>query len=306
MDTKDTQKALQQLTTETNNERSRQLSEIPTMDMLTIINNEDKLVAFAVEKELPSITAAVDGVAERLKSGGRMFYFGAGTSGRLGVIDASEIPCTFGSDPTLIQAVIAGGRGAVYDAAVGDEDNYKAGTGEILLNRIGPNDVVVGITASGRTPFVMGAINKANDAGAYTIGICNNKASALSKIVKVCIDPDTGPEVIEGSTRMKAGTAQKMILNMLSTGIMVKLGHVYQNYMINMVPNNEKLYHRAVRIVADCAKTDSATAEKALESCDYRINIAIVMIIKNCSKEKAVRLLEENGNSISKVKLCPM
>ena len=287
--------------TEQNNSRSENFSEKTTLEMVKIINEEDKTVALAVEKVLPSIAKAADLAVDNLRRGGRMFYVGAGTSGRLGVIDASELPCTFGVDKGMVQAIIAGGKEAVYDAAMGDEDNKVGGETAMKNLNVGKNDVVIGIAASGRTPFVLGAICAANEVGAVTVGICNNPGSELAALSGVAIVAETGPEVIEGSTRMKAGTSQKMILNMLSTVIMSKLGYVYKNYMVRMVPNNGKLFKRAVHIVSKCTGEDDKACETALEKCGWKIDRAIVMLALNVDEYAAAKLLEENGNVVGKV-----
>jgi N-acetylmuramic acid 6-phosphate etherase len=230
-----------------------------------------------------------------------MFYVGAGTSGRLGIIDASELPCTFGVAHDRVQAIIAGGPSAVYDAAMGDEDNRANGEKDLFAQNVGALDVVVGITASGRTPYVLGAIEAGKKVGAVTIGICNNPDSALASQADVAIVAHTGPETIEGSTRMKAGTSQKMILNMLSTVIMSRLGYVYKNYMVRMVPNNEKLYARAIHITSKCTGADERVCEKTLCESDWNIAEAIVMIARDVDHATAKRLLEHNQHVVGKV-----
>ena len=219
--------AIHTLLTETNNPATAGISGCSTLEMLRLINDEDKKVAPAVERELPHIADAVDRIAARLQAGGRLFYIGAGTSGRLAVVDASECRCTYGVPTDLVQAILAGGLEGIGDAAQGDEDDAAMGREEIRCRRAGAGDAVVGITASGRTPYVLGAIAQANEAGCLTVGLCSNPDTALSRLATVTIAPLTGPEAIEGSTRMKSGTAQKMVLNMLSTGVMIRLGKVY-------------------------------------------------------------------------------
>lgn len=238
---------------------------------------------------------------ENLRKGGRMFYVGAGTSGRLGIVDAGELPCTFGVAHHTVQAIIAGGPTAVYDAAMGDEDDKENGKAEMLQRNVGPSDVIVGITASGRTPYVLGAIEAGKQVGAITIGICNNPDSPLSLQADVAIVAETGPEVIEGSTRMKAGTSQKMILNMLSTVIMSQLGYVYKNYMVRMVPNNQKLYARAIHITSKCTGVDESICEESLKKSDWNIDEAIVMLARGVDNQTAKRLLEENQHIVGKV-----
>ena len=269
--------------------------------MVRTINHEDHVVADAVEKALPSIAGAVDAAADRLAHGGRMFYFGAGTSGRLGILDAGELPCTFGVEPSMVQAIIAGGPSAVYDASMGDEDSFETGAEEIVRLGVTAQDVVVGIAASGRTPYVLGAVQAARQSGALTVGIANTPESPLAAAAEHSITAVTGPEVIEGSTRMKAGTAQKMILNMLSTAVMARLGYVYQNYMVRMVPNNSKLYERAVHIVQQCTGSPEPTCRLALEACSWQIDSAIVMIACSTDREGAAQLLSQNAHSVSRV-----
>lgn len=292
---------MSQRLTEQNNRRSENFSEKSTLEMLQIINEEDKTIALAVEKALSAIAKAADLAVENLRKGGRMFYVGAGTSGRLGIVDAGELPCTFGVAHHTVQAIIAGGPTAVYDAAMGDEDDKENGKAEMLQRNVGPSDVIVGITASGRTPYVLGAIEAGKQVGAITIGICNNPDSPLSLQADVAIVAETGPEVIEGSTRMKAGTSQKMILNMLSTVIMSQLGYVYKNYMVRMVPNNQKLYARAIHITSKCTGVDESICEESLKKSDWNIDEAIVMLARGVDNQAAKRLLEENQHIVGKV-----
>lgn len=292
---------MSQRLTEQNNRRSENFSEKSTLEMLQIINEEDKTIALAVEKALSAIAKAADLAVENLRKGGRMFYVGAGTSGRLGIVDAGELPCTFGVAHHTVQAIIAGGPTAVYDAAMGDEDDKENGKAEMLQRNVGPSDVIVGITASGCTPYVLGAIEAGKQVGAITIGICNNPDSPLSLQADVAIVAETGPEVIEGSTRMKAGTSQKMILNMLSTVIMSQLGYVYKNYMVRMVPNNQKLYARAIHITSKCTGVDESICEESLKKSDWNIDEAIVMLARGVDNQTAKRLLEENQHIVGKV-----
>lgn len=283
--------------TESNNVKTADFSFLDTAGMLKLINEEDKLVAFAVEKALPDIARAADAAYERLKNGGRMFYIGCGTSGRLGLIDASEIACTYGVKDKIF-AVVAGGKKGISDAAVGNEDSFSNGRRAVKRCGLGANDVAVGLSASGRTPYVAGALQAAKEAGALTVGICNNLQSEISSNADVGIELDTGAEVIEGSTRMKAGTSQKMVLNMLSTVLMTRLGKVYKNYMIHMTPYNEKLKVRAARIVASCSGCDEKEAEKLLKDGDYKISLAIVMAKNKCGKAEAEQILTANGGKI--------
>ncbi len=243
-----------------------------------MINEEDKSVAYAVEKELANIALAIDKAVICLQNGGRMFYVGTGTSGRLGVLDASECPPTYGVSEDMVKAVLAGGIEGIANAANGDEDSRETGMKDLEKEGISEKDVVIGITASGRTPYVIGALNYAKSKGALTIGICNNPDTELSRIADITIAAITGPEVIQGSTRMKAGTAQKMILNMISTCVMVKLGRTYGNMMIDLDANNEKLYDRAENIVCYLTGADKDMARKALVKCEYNIREAIKLI----------------------------
>lgn len=287
------------LTTETNNRKTRDIDRVTTLEMVTMMNNEDKLVAMAVEKEAEQIAKAIDYIAEAFNKGGRLIYFGAGTSGRLGVLDASECPPTFGTDKELVQGYIAGGDYALRNAIEGAEDNYHDGVDKIEMLNITDKDVVVGITASGRTKYVQGAIDTANKKGCITIGICNNKPSKLHDICKITICPIVGPEVIQGSTRLKAGTSQKMVLNMLTTGAMIKVGKVYKNYMVDMKATNEKLLDRAVRLVVDITGIEYESGLDVLKKCDFNVKLAIVMLLKDCSKNEAENFLEIAGGYVA-------
>ena len=248
------------LITETNNPATAGISGCSTLEMVRLINQEDKKVAQAVERELPHIAEAIAEAAARLARGGRLFYVGAGTSGRLAVVDASECPCTYGVSPDMVQAVLAGGLEGIGDAARGHEDNTEMGGEDLRRRQLTARDVVVGITASGRTPYVLGAVRYAAQVGAFTIGLCSNPDTAISHLAALTIAPITGPEAIEGSTRMKSGTAQKMVLNMLSTGVMIRLGKVYGNRMVQMVASNEKLRLRAARMVSEVTGCPQETA----------------------------------------------
>lgn len=291
--------AIHTLLTETNNPATAGISGCSTLEMLRLINDEDKKVAPAVERELPHIADAVDRIAARLQAGGRLFYIGAGTSGRLAVVDASECRCTYGVPTDLVQAILAGGLEGIGDAAQGDEDDAAMGREEIRRRRAGAGDAVVGITASGRTPYVLGAIAQANEAGCLTVGLCSNPDTALSRLATVTIAPLTGPEAIEGSTRMKSGTAQKMVLNMLSTGVMIRLGKVYGNLMVDVKPTNEKLVRRCVTIVCEATGEPEGKAVQALESCDYHCKTAIVMLLCGKSADEARALLHRADGRVA-------
>ena len=264
-----------ELTTEQINPASANIDKCSTVEMLRIINDEDKKVALTVEKVLPKIADAVDIITEKLSNGGRLFYIGAGTSGRLGVLDASECPPTFGTVPEQIQGIIAGGDIALTRAVEGAEDNESLAVSDITSKNIGASDVLVGIAASGRTPYVLSAIKFAKNLGVTTIGISCVRNSELAKISDIDITPITGAEVITGSTRMKAGTATKMILNMLTTGAMIKLGKVYGNLMVDVQATNDKLRDRARRIVMTATGCDSVEAVNALDNCGGSAKYAI-------------------------------
>ena len=267
---------LSTLATERRNPASAGLDLLDTSDILRVINDQDRLVAEAVALEIPRITAAVDAVATAIKAGGRLIYIGAGTSGRLGVLDASECPPTFNTDPGLVVGLIAGGDRALRHPVEHVEDRPEAGASALEDVALAASDIVVGIAASGRTPYVLGAMAYANSIGVTTVGLCNSPDSALSRVVKLCIVPVVGPEVVTGSTRMKAGTAQKLVLNMLTTATMVKLGKTYGNLMVDVQSTNAKLRERAVGIVRDAAEVSDAGARSALDAADGEVKTAIV------------------------------
>jgi len=291
---------LGQLTTEGLNQRSLQIDRCEVAEILKAINREDKEVPLAVEKELPNIEKAVELIVSRLKQGGRLIYVGAGTSGRLGVLDASECPPTYGTDPEMVQGVIAGGVKALYSAVEGAEDREDWGRQAILQKAVTEKDVVVGIAASGRTPFVLGAVREARKQGAATVGLSCNPVSPLKAEVDIAITPVVGPEIIMGSTRMKAGTAQKLVLNMLSTASMIRLGKVYGNLMVDLKPSNHKLMERSVRIIMLACGIGEEEARDYLEKSGYRPKTAIVMIKGGCSREEAEKALEKADGFISK------
>lgn len=245
----------------------------------------------AVAREIPNIARAVDAMVEALNSGGRIFYVGAGTSGRLATLDAAECPPTFGTPSHWIQAVIAGGRPALWSASEGAEDSAKRGARDLAERRVRRGEVVVGITASGSTPYVLGALEKARKAGAVTVGITSNRKSPIARAAKILIAPETGPEAITGSTRLKAGTAQKLVLNMLSTATMVRLGRVYDNYMVGVALTNKKLRARGLRILAEAAGTSVSKAARALSKSGHETPVALLMLLNNESATKARRHL---------------
>ncbi|MGE0127300.1 MAG: N-acetylmuramic acid 6-phosphate etherase [Blastocatellales bacterium] len=287
-------------TTEQTNLNTTEIDRLPTLDALRIINNEDKKVAEAVEKVLPAIARAVDGIAERLERGGRLFYTGTGTSGRLGVLDASECPPTFGVSPDLVQGVIAGGYEACYKAVEASEDDREAGAKDLQDRGVTANDVVVGIAASGRTPYTIGAVEYARRIGALTVCVTCNENTEIARVVEIPIEPIVGPEVIAGSTRLKSGTAQKLVLNMLSTMAMVRLGYVTGNRMTSMKTRNTKLRERAMGIVMDECGLDESTARSVLEAADWDLSVAIVMVKANATRELAEDALKKSGYTISR------
>jgi len=285
---------LSNLITEKINENTKNIDECNTREILELINQEDCGVPIAVGQEIPNITKAVDLIYESLKNGGKMVYIGAGTSGRLGVLDASECPPTFGTDPELVQGYIAGGDIALRTAVEGCEDNEDLGRQQIIDCKINKGDIVIGITASGSAAYVIGGLKQAREMGAKTIGVVNNKNSNLEPICDICIAPVVGPEVIIGSTRMKAGTAQKLVLNMLTTATMIKLGKVYGNMMVDLKATNNKLNDRALRIIKSTTGVDDATAMKYLELANKSTKVAILMILSGRSYEEAEHILQDN------------
>ncbi|WP_164670314.1 N-acetylmuramic acid 6-phosphate etherase [Virgibacillus doumboii] len=278
---------LSELTTEKRNPDSMNLDQMGTLQILETINNEDKKVAIAVEAVLHQVETAVEQISSALSNGGRLFYVGAGTSGRLGVIDASECPPTFMTSSELIQTVMAGGNDAFFNAIEGIEDLEVQGEKDLKARNLSNNDVVVGITASGRTPFPMGALKYARQLGTYTISLSCNEGSLISNFADCAIEVVVGPEVLTGSTRMKAATAHKMILNMMSTATMVKLGKVHENLMVDVHASNYKLMERAKRTVMEATEVSYAEAESVLKQTNYKVKPAIVMIEAGVSYEKA-------------------
>lgn len=290
---------LEALLTEQSNPASAQIDQVPTLEMLRIINEEDKKVALAVEAALPQIAKAVDAIVEKLSQGGRLFYTGAGTSGRLGVLDASECAPTYNVPPELVQGFIAGGDKALRKAVEGAEDSRELGAKELMDLGFGSQDVLCGIAASGRTPYVLGAMEQAKALGALTIAVSCSPQSLLSAAADLPIEVLPGPEVVTGSTRMKAGTATKLVLNMLSTGAMIRLGYVFGNLMVNVQPTNEKLVDRATRIVMEAVGTDRATAAALFENSGRVVRTAIVMGRLKLDRAEAEARLNRTGNRIS-------
>ena len=291
---------LDKLTTESRNLNTSNIDKVSTLEMVKIINNEDKKVAEAVEKEIPKIAQAIDYIVERIKKGGRLIYIGAGTSGRLGILDASECPPTYGVSEELIQGIIAGGHEAIFRAKEGAEDSKELAIEDLKLKKLSSNDIVVGIAASGRTPYVVGGIEYGNQIGALTISITCNSDSEVSKTSQISIAPIVGAEVITGSTRLKSGTAQKLVLNMLSTGSMIKLGKVYGNLMVDVKATNKKLIERAKKIVCEATGIEKNLAEDILLKTDYDVKLSIFMILSGLSLNDAREKLLENDGYIAK------
>ena len=291
---------LENLTTESRNSSSLNIDKVSTLDMVKIINNEDKKVALAVEKELVKIAEAIDGIVSGMQKGGRLIYIGAGTSGRLGILDASECPPTYGVSEELVQGIIAGGTEAIFRAKEGAEDSKELAIEDLKSKNITENDTIVGLAASGRTPYVIGGLEYANKIGALTVSITCNANSEVAKVSKVSIAPVVGAEVVTGSTRMKAGTAQKLVLNMLSTGTMIKLGKVYGNLMVDVRATNKKLVERAKKIVCEATGVDREVAEKVLKETNYDVKLSILMILTGLDINEAKEKLSQNKGYIAK------
>jgi len=289
---------LEHLLTEQLNPASASIDALPTEEMLRIVNAEDRRVAEAVGREIPAIARAVDAIVAAFRRGGRLFYIGAGTSGRLGVLDASECPPTFGAAPGMVQGIMAGGEAALSRATETTEDDPAIGARDLADRGFTASDVLVGIAASGRTPYVLGAVAEAKRLGAATVAISCTPDSELARAVDISIAPLVGPEVIAGSTRMKAGTAQKLVLNMLSTGAFIRMGYVYGNLMVNVQPKNAKLLDRARRIVAQAAGVSYERAGELLDA-GGGVAAAILMGKTGIGREEAERRLAQAGGSIS-------
>jgi N-acetylmuramic acid 6-phosphate etherase len=292
--------SLDRLLTEQPNPASTRIDQVSTEEMLRIMNEEDQKVAGAVAREIPNIARAVDAIAAAIEAGGRLFYIGAGTSGRLGVLDASECPPTFSVPPDMVQGIVAGGEPALSRATETTEDDPAIGVRDLLARGFTARDVLVGLAASGRTPYVLGAVAEARRTGAVTIGISCTPDSELSRSVDIAIAPLPGPEIIAGSTRLKSGTAQKLVLNMLTTGTFIRLGHVFGNLMVNVQPKNTKLADRARRIVAEAAGISYERAGQMLEEAGNNVRTAILMARAGISRDEADRRLAAAGGRISR------
>jgi N-acetylmuramic acid 6-phosphate etherase len=276
------------------------MDQMSTTEMLKMINEEDKKVALAVEKVLPQVETAINAIYKALQNGGRLFYVGAGTSGRVGIIDASECPPTFMTPPDMVQTVMAGGENAFFQAVEGSEDDEAQGEMDVKEKGITNKDVVIGITASGRTPYPIGALKYARKLGAFTVSLSCNKDSQISNFADCRIEAVVGPEILTGSTRMKAATAHKMILNMISTAVMVKLGKVYGNLMVDVHASNYKLRERAKRNIMEITKVPYEKAEEVLNETNHEVKPAIVMIEADVSVDEAKKAIEKNKGYVRK------
>lgn len=289
---------LSQMITEGRNPASQNIDELSTEAMLRVINDEDKKVALAVEAIVPQIAAAVDAICATFQAGGRLIYCGAGTSGRLGILDASECPPTFGTPREQVIGLIAGGHTAILQAVENAEDNREQGAQDLKDIHFSRHDVLVGIAASGRTPYVLGALAYANELGATTVSLTCNPGSAMSQVAAIALTPVVGPEVVTGSSRMKAGTAQKLVLNMLTTGSMIRSGKVYGNLMVDVEATNQKLVQRQVNIVMQATDCDEATASAALTACGGHCKTAILMVLADLAADEAKALLSQHQGFI--------
>ncbi|MEN4548260.1 N-acetylmuramic acid 6-phosphate etherase [Pantoea agglomerans] len=289
---------LSQMITEGRNPASQNIDELSTEAMLRVINDEDKKVALAVEAIVPQIAAAVDAICAAFQAGGRLIYCGAGTSGRLGILDASECPPTFGTPREQVIGLIAGGHTAILQAVENAEDNREQGAQDLKDIHFSRHDVLVGIAASGRTPYVLGALAYANELGATTVSLTCNPGSAMSQVAAIALTPVVGPEVVTGSSRMKAGTAQKLVLNMLTTGSMIRSGKVYGNLMVDVEATNQKLVQRQVNIVMQATDCDEATASAALTACGGHCKTAILIVLADLAADEAKALLSQHQGFI--------
>ncbi|EMK3757253.1 N-acetylmuramic acid 6-phosphate etherase [Providencia rettgeri] len=289
---------LSKMVTESRNAASTYIDQLPTLQMLQVINNEDKQVPLAVEKVLPEIAQLVDKVADAFLNGGRLIYSGAGTSGRLGILDASECPPTYGTPHEQVVGLIAGGHQAIFRAVENAEDKPELGEQDLKNIQFNEKDILVGIAASGRTPYVLGALAYANKIGATTAAISCNPNSPIANAADIAITPVVGAEVVTGSSRMKAGTAQKLVLNMITTGAMIRIGKVFGNLMVDVEATNAKLIERQTKIVMEATDCDRATAETALQQCDRHCKTAILMVLTGLNADDARQLLSDNHGFI--------
>lgn len=292
---------IKNLTTEQRNPASMHIDTVSTIEMVKIMNEEDQKVAIAVGNQDEQIARAIDEAAKRYKKGGRLIYLGAGTSGRLGVLDAAELVPTYGIKPERAIGLIAGGPGAMYKAVEGAEDDTNLGAEDLKDLNLNSQDIVLGLAASGRTPYVIGGLEYANQIGAFTISIACVKDSEIGKHAKVAIEAVVGPEIVTGSTRMKSGTAQKMILNMISTGVMIRQGKVFENVMIDVMPTNSKLVDRASRIISAVTDATQEEALQTLKKAENNVPLAITMIKTESNKDEAQKLLKQYNGNVSEV-----
>lgn len=291
---------LENLATEKRNSKTLRLDELTTAEILAIMNEEDKTVPQAIKQVLPTIEKIVNGVISTFQAGGRLIYLGAGTSGRLGVLDAVECVPTFGVEPSQVVGLIAGGEKAFVQAVEGAEDSMILGETDLKELALTENDYVIGIAASGRTPYVIGALDYAKHIGARTAAVSCNADAAISKHAELAVEVVTGPEVLTGSTRLKAGTAQKLVLNMISTASMIGVGKIYKNLMVDVKPTNEKLVERAKRIIMEATDCDYETAAKFYQLADTHVKVAIVMLLTDSTKLEAIKKLEQANGFVRK------
>jgi len=289
---------LSTLITEQRNPNSMHVDSLSALEIMRLMNEEDKQVPLAIEKCLPQIAQAVECIVAAFQQGGRLVYIGAGTSGRLGVLDASECPPTFGVSPEMVKGIIAGGERALRHPIEGAEDSKEQAVVDLQTIQFSSKDVLVGIAASGRTPYVIGALEYAKSLGSVTVSIASNPNSAMANIVDIAIDTVVGPEVLTGSSRLKSGTAQKLVLNMLTTASMILMGKCYQNLMVDVQASNEKLKARAIRIVMQATDCDKALAEETLKQADQNAKLAIMMILSGLDRAQAETLLEKHQGKL--------
>lgn len=287
-------KTLETMLSEQRNPNTLHIDALSSLEVVTLLNHEDKQVAFAVEKNLPQIAQVVEHIVAAFQSGGRLVYMGAGTSGRLGVLDASECPPTFGVPSSMVVGLIAGGETALRNAVEGAEDNREAGEQDLRHIHFSNKDVLVGIAASGRTPYVIGGLTYAKQLGATTVSLVSNPNAIMSEIADIAITTAVGPEALTGSSRLKSGTAQKMVLNMLTTAAMIRLGKCYQNLMVDVQATNQKLKARAIRIVMQATDCDQTTAEQTLHTTNGNAKLAIMMLLSGLDKAQAETVLAQN------------
>lgn len=297
---------LAQLRTEQTDPRYAEIDRLPTAELAALMNDADASVPAAVAAAIPALVPAIDAIVERLAAGGRLIYVGAGTPGRIGLLDAAECPPTFGTDPETVQGIIAGGNTAITRAVEGVEDNTEAGVADLTDRNVGAGDAVLGLTASGRTPYVLAALAEARRRGAVTIGLSCNAHAELSDVVEFPIEVAVGPEFIAGSTRLKAGTAQKLVLNMISTISMVRLGKTHGNLMVDLVATNEKLQARAIRMVQEITGATAEAAETALAGAGWHVKTAVVMIERSTDADTARVLIEAGQGRLGAALTVPL